>query len=113
MMNIMVPLQIGARDVAFPFLNSVSFWLFTAGVALHDRVFDDRQFFRSGLGGLSSSFRNPNTTPVSESITGFGACRSQGSGTLLTGINFLVTIFKMRCPGMTLDENADVYLGCS
>ncbi len=99
--NLIVPLQIGARDVAFPFLNNLSFWLFTAG-ALYILVSLNVGFYAgtgwSAYPPLSGKTYNP----------GVGvdywlwSVQVSGAGTLLSGINFLVTILKMRCPGMTL-----------
>lgn len=101
LMNLILPLQIGARDVAYPFLNSVSFWLFTVGAALIVVSLNIGYFSGAGWVGyppLSGIHYNP----------GVGvdywlwSLQISGVGTLLGGINFLVTIFKMRCPGMTL-----------
>jgi cytochrome o ubiquinol oxidase subunit 1 len=101
LMNIVVPLQIGARDVAFPFLNSVSFWLFVIGVVLVMLSLIVGEFGRTGWLAYP---------PLSEAqfSPGVGvdyylwSLQISGIGTLLTGINFFVTILKMRCPGMTL-----------
>ena len=101
LMNIVVPLQIGARDVAFPFLNSLSFWLFVVGVMLVMLCLIVGEF--GGTGWLAYP-------PLSEKqySPGVGvdyyiwALQISGIGTLLSGINFFVTILKMRCPGMTL-----------
>ena len=101
LMNLIVPLQIGARDVAFPFLNNLSFWLFTFGgmyilVSLVLGVYAGTGW--SAYPPLSGIKYNP----------GVGvdywlwSVQLSGIGTLLSGINFLVTILKMRCPGMTL-----------
>lgn len=101
LINLILPLQIGARDVAFPFLNSVSFWLFSAGamyilVSLVIGVF-------SGAGWvsyppLSGLKYNPG---VGVDYWAWSV-QISGVGSLLSGVNFLVTILKMRCPGMTL-----------
>ncbi len=101
LMNLILPLQIGARDVAFPFLNSVSFWLFAVGAALI--VVSLNVGFFSGAGWvayppLSGIKYNPGVG-VDYWIW---SVQISGVGTLLGGINFLATIFKMRCPGMTL-----------
>lgn len=101
LINIIVPLQIGARDVAFPFLNSLSFWLFTVGAALLIISLMIGNFAGTGwvayppLSGLKYS-------PGVGVDYWIWSVQISGVGTLLTGINFLVTIFKMRCPGMTL-----------
>jgi cytochrome aa3-600 menaquinol oxidase subunit 1 len=101
MFNIVVPLQIGARDVAFPYLNAISFWLFFFGALLLNISFV--------IGG------SPNAgwvsyPPLAE--LGFNPGPGEnfyllsilisGIGSVATGINFLVTILKMRAPGMTL-----------
>lgn len=101
LINWIVPLQIGARDVAFPFLNSLSFWLFAAGAALINLSLLVGEF--SGAGWLAYP-------PLSglEYSPGVGvdywiwALQIAGIGSLLAGINFIVTILKMRRPGMTL-----------
>lgn len=99
--NLVVPLQIGARDVAFPFLNSLSFWLFTFGgmFILVSLVVGDF----AGTGWVAY----PPLSGIQYS-PGVGvdywlwSIQISGMGTLLSGVNFLVTILKMRCPGMTL-----------
>ena len=99
--NLILPLQIGARDVAFPLLNNISFWLFTAGglyilISLVVGVFAGTGW--TAYPPLAGLKYNP----------GVGvdywlwSIQISGVGSLLSGINFLVTILKMRCPGMTL-----------
>ncbi|AMG38957.1 MULTISPECIES: cytochrome o ubiquinol oxidase subunit I [Achromobacter] len=101
LMNIVVPLQIGARDVAYPFLNSLSFWLFGAGVALMMISLFVGEFAATGwlayppLSGLDYS----PSVGVDYYIW---ALQISGLGTTLSGINFIVTILRMRAPGMTL-----------
>ena len=101
LVNLVVPLQIGARDVAFPFLNSLSFWLFVAGVALINISLGVGEFAQTGwlayppLSGLEYS-------PGVGVDYYIWALQISGLGTLLTGINFFVTIMRMRAPGMTL-----------
>jgi cytochrome o ubiquinol oxidase subunit 1 len=101
LMNIILPLQIGARDVAFPFLNSFSFWTFASGsmfVMVSLMIGDFSAAGWVAYPPLSGIKYNPGVGVDywlwSVSISGVGS--------LLSGINFLVTIFKMRCPGMTL-----------
>lgn len=99
--NLVVPLMIGSRDVAFPFLNATSFWLYTAGMVLIN--------VSLLLGGFSAAgwLAYP---PLSELQFSPGAgvdywlwsLQIAGIGSLLSGINFFVTIIKMRCKGMTL-----------
>ncbi|HEX2583343.1 MAG TPA: cbb3-type cytochrome c oxidase subunit I [Chlamydiales bacterium] len=99
--NYIVPLQIGARDVAFPFVNALSFWFFTAGAILLIVSLNIGYFSGAGWVAyppLSSLDYNPGVG-VDYWIW---SVQISGVGTLLTGINFLVTILKMRCPGMTL-----------
>ncbi|MFA1289854.1 cytochrome o ubiquinol oxidase subunit I [Xanthomonas axonopodis pv. nakataecorchori] len=101
LLNLIVPLQIGARDVAFPFLNSLSFWLFVAGAALINISLGVGEFAQTGwlayppLSGLEYS-------PGVGVDYYIWALQVSGLGTLLTGINFFVTIMRMRAPGMTL-----------
>lgn len=101
MMNIAIPLQIGARDVAYPFLNAISFWLFFFGAMLLNLSFVIGGSPNAGWIGyppLSELAFNPgpgeNFYILSIQISGIGS--------LATGINFLVTILKLRAPGMRL-----------
>lgn len=101
LINLILPLQIGSRDVAFPFLNSTSFWLYTAGMLLVNLSLVIGEF--SSAGWLAYP-------PLSELkfSPGVGvdywiwSLQIAGIGSLLSGINFLVTILKMRAPGMSL-----------
>ncbi len=102
LMNIIVPLQIGARDLAFPFLNSLGFWLYVAGAILINIFFV--------FGGEFAATGWLAIAPLSglEFSPGVGvdywiwSLQISGLGTLIGGINFIVTILKMRAPGMTL-----------
>ena len=101
LINIVVPLQIGARDVAYPFLNSLSFWLFCTGVVLVMLSLFVGQFATTGwlaYPPLSELKYSPNTG-VDYYIW---ALQLSGLGTTLSGINFVVTILRMRAPGMSL-----------
>ncbi|MFZ0611722.1 MAG: cytochrome o ubiquinol oxidase subunit I [Desulfobacterales bacterium] len=101
LMNIVVPQQIGARDLAFPFLNSVSLWLTVAGAMLVMVSLGVGEFSKAGWSGyapLTEKQFSPGTG-VDYWIWSF---QIAGIGSLMTGINFLVTILKMRAPGMTL-----------
>lgn len=101
LLNFIIPLQIGSRDVAYPFLNSMSFWLTAAGAMLLNVSLVVGEFAATGwlayppLSGL-------------EYAPGVGvdyfiwALQIAGVGTLISGINFLVTIVHMRAPGMKL-----------
>lgn len=97
-MNAIVPLQIGARDVAFPFLNSLGFWLFLFGGLLLNL-----SWF---LGGAPDAGWTSYTTLALETPT-HGTefytigLQISGLGTLISAINFLTTIINMRAPGMT------------
>lgn len=101
LMNYMVPLQIGARDVAFPFLNNFSFWMTASGAILVMLSLFVGEFAKSGW------LAYPPLTGILQS-PGVGvdyyiwALQIAGVGTLLSGVNFVVTIIKMRAPGMTL-----------
>ena len=100
LMNLVVPLQLGVRDVAFPTLNSTSFWLTATGALLVNLSLVIGEFARTGW------LPYP---PLSEAtyLPGVGvdyylwALQISGVGTLLTGINFVTTILKVRAPGMT------------
>lgn len=101
LINIAVPLQIGARDVAFPFLNSLGFWLFTAGAILVNLPLILGDFSTAGwlayppLSGIAYS-------PSVGVDYWIWSLQISGIGSLLGGINFLVTILRMRAKGMTL-----------
>jgi len=101
LMNYIVPLQIGARDVAFPFLNNFSFWMTVAGVVLVMMSLFVGEFARTGwlayppLSGITSS-------PDAGVDYYIWALQLAGVGTTLSGINLLATIVKMRAPGMSL-----------
>jgi cytochrome o ubiquinol oxidase subunit 1 len=99
LMNFVVPLQLGVRDVAFPTLNAVGFWLTAAGALLVNVSLVIGEFARTGWLPFP---------PLSELIYSPGVgvdyyCWSleiSGIGTLLGGINIVTTILKMRAPGM-------------
>jgi cytochrome o ubiquinol oxidase subunit 1 len=101
LINLALPLQIGARDVAYPYLNSLSFWLTAMGAALVMVSLVIGDF--AGTGWLAypplSELTHSPTTGVDYYIW---AVQISGVGSLLSGINFFVTILKMRAPGMTL-----------
>lgn len=99
--NLILPLQLGARDVAFPFLNSVSFWLFAAGMLMINVAIVIGEFAATGwlaYPPLSGIKYNPGVG-VDYWIW---SLQIAGIGSLLSGINFIVTILKMRAPGMNL-----------
>jgi cytochrome o ubiquinol oxidase subunit 1 len=100
LINFVVPLQLGVRDVAFPTWNSVSFWLTASGALLVNISLVVGEFSRAGW------LPYP---PLSEAeyLPGVGvdyylwALQISGVGTLVTGINFVTTILKIRAPGMS------------
>jgi cytochrome o ubiquinol oxidase subunit I len=100
LMNFVVPLQLGVRDVAFPVLNSVSFWLTAAGALLVNVSLVVGEFARTGWLAYP---------PLSELAFSPGvgvdyylwSLQISGIGTLLAGINMVTTILKLRAPGMT------------
>jgi cytochrome o ubiquinol oxidase subunit 1 len=102
LINYIVPLQIGARDLASPFLNTLGFWLYVAGVVMVNTFF----FF----GGEYAATGWLAVAPLSgkEFSPGVGmdywiwSLQISGIGTTLGAINFIMTILKMRAPGMTL-----------
>lgn len=101
LMNFVVPLQIGARDVAFPFLNNFSFWMTTAGAVLVMMSLFIGEFAQTGwlaYPPLSGYEANPGVG-VDYYIW---ALQIAGVGTLLSGVNLIATIVKMRAPGMTM-----------
>jgi cytochrome o ubiquinol oxidase subunit I len=100
LMNVVVPLQLGVRDVAFPTLNSVSFWLTATGALLINVSLVVGEFARTGWLAYP---------PLSELTYSPGvgvdyylwSLQISGVGTLLTGVNFVTTILKIHAPGMT------------
>ncbi len=101
LMNCILPLQIGARDVAFPLLNNFSFWLTAAGAVLVNVSLAIGNFSRAGwlaYPPLSELHFSPGVG-VDYYIW---ALQVSGIGTTLTGVNFIATILKMRAPGMTM-----------
>ncbi|MBX4906719.1 MULTISPECIES: cytochrome o ubiquinol oxidase subunit I [Rhizobium] len=100
LMNFVVPLQIGARDVSFPFLNNFSFWMTTAGAIIIMLSLFIGEFAQTGwlaYPPLSGAAYSPGVG-VDYYIWGLQVA---GVGTTLSGINLIATIVKMRAPGMT------------
>jgi len=101
LMNYIVPLQIGARDVSFPFLNNFSFWMTTGGAVLVMMSLFLGEFAQTGwlayppLSGIAYS-------PATGVDYYIWALQVAGVGTTLSGINLIATIVKMRAPGMSL-----------
>jgi len=101
LMNYVVPLQIGARDVAFPFLNNFSFWMTVSGAATIMISLFVGEFARTGwlaYPPLSGADMSPGVG-VDYYIWGL---QIAGIGTTLSGINLVATIVKMRAPGMSM-----------
>ena len=100
LMNFVVPLQLGARDVAFPTLNSVGFWLTATGALLVNISLFVGEFARTGW------LPYPPLSELSYS-PGVGvdyylwALQISGIGTLLSGVNLVTTVLKVRAPGMS------------
>lgn len=101
LINLIVPLQIGARDVAFPMLNALSFWLFFAGLALINTSLVIGEFSIAGwlayppLSGIAYS-------PGTGVDYWIWSLQIAGLGSLLSAVNFMTTIITMRAPGMSL-----------
>lgn len=98
LMNAVMPLQIGARDVAFPFLNSLGFWLFMFGGILLNLSWFLGGAPDAGWTSYASLAMNSPGHGVDFYVLGL---QIAGAGTLMGGINFLVTVVTMRAPGMT------------
>jgi cytochrome o ubiquinol oxidase subunit 1 len=100
LMNIVIPQQIGARDVAYPYLNALSLWLTAAGAVLVMVSLGVGEFSKAGWSGYAPLSELPYS-PDEGVDYWIWAVQIAGIGSLLTSINFLVTILKMRAPGMT------------
>ena len=100
LMNFVVPLQLGARDVAFPVLNSVSFWLSATGALLINVSLVLGNFGRTGWMGYPPLSELPFTPDVGVDYY-LWLLQISGIGTLMAGVNMVATIIKMRAPGMT------------
>jgi len=100
LMNFVVPLQLGVRDVAFPTMNNVSFWLTASGALLVNLSLFLGEFARTGwlaFPPLSESYFSPGVGVDYYLV----ALQISGVGTVLTGVNFVTTILKIRAPGMS------------
>jgi cytochrome o ubiquinol oxidase subunit 1 len=100
LMNFVVPLQLGVRDVAFPTLNSISFWLTATGALLINLSLVIGNFARTGWMGYPPLSEVPFSPDVGVDYY-LWSLQISGVGTLLTGVNFVTTILKLRAPGMT------------
>ncbi|MDF2637981.1 MAG: cyoB [Novosphingobium lindaniclasticum] len=101
LMNYIVPLQIGARDVSFPFLNNFSFWMTTAGAVLVMASLFIGEFAQTGWLAYPP-LSNLAYSPWVGVDYYIWALQIAGVGTLLSGVNLIATIVKMRAPGMTM-----------
>lgn len=97
-MNVIVPLQIGARDMAFPFMNALGVWLFILG-----GIFLNLSWFMGGAPDAGwTSYASLSIESPGHGIDFYAlGLQITGAGTLMTGINFVTTIITMRAPGMT------------
>ncbi len=99
-MNYLVPLQLGVRDVAFPTFNSVGFWLTASGALLVNISLFIGEFARTGWLPYPPLSEATYTPGVGVDYY-LWAVQISGIGTLITGINIVTTILKMRCRGMS------------
>jgi cytochrome o ubiquinol oxidase subunit 1 len=101
LLNVIVPLQIGTRDVAFPWLNAVSLWLSASGAALVMVSLVIGKFSTAGWTGYPP-YSGLEANPGVGVDYWIWAILISGIGSTMSGINFIVTILKRRAPGMTL-----------
>ena len=99
--NLVLPLMLGTRDVAFPFLNSVSFWLFAAGMILVNASLVLGEFSAAGWLAYPPLSGNEYSPGVGVDYW-IWALQLSGAGTLLSSINFITTILKKRAKGMLM-----------
>ncbi|MBP2302192.1 cbb3-type cytochrome c oxidase subunit I [Azospirillum picis] len=99
-MNFLVPLQLGVRDVAFPTFNSVGFWLTASGALLVNISLFVGEFARTGWLPYPPLSETTYTPGVGVDYY-LWAVQISGVGTLITGINIVTTVLKMRCRGMS------------
>ena len=100
--NYMIPLMIGARDVAFPRLNALSYWIFLLGGLFLNASLLVGMAPDGGWFGYANLTVEPVLARPTASTSGCSACRSSASPRCSPGFNFIVTIINMRAPGMTL-----------
>ena len=101
LMNVIVPLQIGARDMAFPYLNAISFWLFIAAALLINASLFIGEFAHTGWTAYPP-FAEKSYSPGVGVDYWIWSIQLSGLATTLTAVNLITTIIKMRCPGMSL-----------
>ena len=107
--NLLIPLMIGARDVAFPRLNAFSFWVFLAGgLFMNASFFTGGNIFKGELGAPDAGWFGYAPLTLNQFSPGEGidfwalGLLILGIASMAAGFNFIVTIFNMRAPGMTL-----------
>lgn len=101
LINIVMPLQIGARDVAFPFLNSLSLWLLVAAMLLMNISLGIGEFAKTGWVGYPPLSERSYSPGVGVDYY-IWVLQIAGAGSLMTGINFVATVLKKRTQGMSL-----------
>ena len=101
LMNIVVPLQLGKRDVAFPFMNALSLWLTVAGAALMMISLAVGEFSTAGWSGYPP-YSEVKYSPGEGVDYWIWVLMLSGASSTMTGINFIVTILRERAPGMRL-----------
>lgn len=101
LMNVAVPLQIGARDLAFPFLNAVGFWLFFSGSVFFNISFFINMTPEIGWTGYAPLSTEMFTPGLDTDFYVFGL-QISGLGTIFTALNLIVTIIRHRAPGMKM-----------
>lgn len=101
LMNVAVPLQIGAKDLAFPFLNALGFWLFFSGGMLFNFAFFLDSAPAIGWTGYAPFSTSLFSSTVNADYYVF-SIQISGIGTILTALNLIVTILRFRAPGMKL-----------
>ncbi len=106
--NLLVPLMIGARDVAFPRLNAFSYWVFLAGALFLNASFLTGDLISGSIGAPDCGWFCYSTLSSKEFSPGTGVdywvfgIQIMGIASIASGLNFIVTILNMRAPGMTL-----------
>src|SRR5699024_3404960 len=103
LMNVDVPLQIGARDLAFPYLHAVGFWLFFNGGMIFNLAFFLNSAHALGWTGYAPLSTSMFTPDVNTDYYVFGV-QVAGLGTILTALNLIVTIIRHRARGMKWDR---------
>ncbi|MGI8316551.1 cytochrome c oxidase subunit I [Halobacillus mangrovi] len=101
LMNVAVPLQLGANDLAFPYLNSISFWLFVSGAFIFNMAFFFNAAPNAGWTAYAPLSTDTFTTGPNNNYYIFGLQLS-GLGTIFTAVNMIVTIIRLRAPGMKM-----------